>query len=370
MFGAGMIALLGFGWVAAQPARAEADRIPCSPESAPIEDPEFGLTPEFCAEWNPEYVFRGHRCCAKAVKKKKRRATWCAPDRVRVNFCHERTEFQVLYEDLVKTGKAGDILELISTDESQRRQQSFCSVNNGFLAWGRPILSTPSNRIQLRTPERCVNYGTDGMTGMLEWVGRKIATRYSAPEHQGVKLIVGDVSAPKGGCLSGRSGRRGHSSHTSGRDVDLGFLTVKEGRDSPVTFHQAFDARANWWLLKEIFKNPYACVKVVFLDRKMIAKLARTVGAEDPDWEKYRRFIRHVKFHKNHLHVRVGDGPGDPGCVPNPMPELETEEEDGEDTEAMDFLEQISHETAPLAPAPTPSPTHSMTPSATPQTNL
>jgi murein endopeptidase len=79
-------------------------------------------------------------------------------------------------------------------------------------------------------------------------------------------------------------------------------------------------------MVKNIFKNPYACVRVIFLDRKLISKL-RKAARDDDDWSKYGRFLRHVRGHKNHFHVRVGDHPGVPGCGPDAHPELEDEED-------------------------------------------
>jgi murein endopeptidase len=65
--------------------------------------------------------------------------------------------------------------------------------------------------------------------------------------------------------------------------------------------------------VKQIFHNPYACIKVIFFDRKQTNKLARA-AIGDPEWSKLRRFIQHVPGHRDHFHVRIGDGPGEPGC--------------------------------------------------------
>jgi murein endopeptidase len=225
----------------------------------------------------------------------------------------------------VKAGKLGDILDLISYDIGQKGAQSYCTVNNGFLAWGRRLIPSDVNKIVLRAPQRCTEFGTDPMIGMLEWLGREVARDYSSSEYEDTRLVIGDISAPRGGCLSGRGGRRGHLSHTTGQDVDISFLSAKEGKASPVNFHRQFDAKQNWYLLKKMLNNPYACVKVVFLDRRLISKLAKAAGV-DEDWGKYRRFVRHMPGHRNHFHVRVGEGPGAPGCVMDANPDLELEE--------------------------------------------
>ncbi len=295
--------------------------------------------PAFCADWNPEYAHRGHRCCYKVKPRKQKR---CAPERRGVNYCNDMTEEMRQYYDDASSGKLGDLLDVVSREIGNRGQQAYCDVNFGFLAYGRPMVPTSFNRIQLKSPDRCVYFGTDHMIAMLEWVGHKLAEQYPGTDGPVVKMQLGDISAPRGGCLWGRSGRRGHSSHTSGQDVDIGFLNVKDGRYSNV-FSKTFDPKPNWWLVKQFFKNPYACVKVIFLDRKLIAKLAKVAG-DDPDWLKYRRFIRHVKLHRNHYHIRIGDHPGEPGCEPGANPELETVEElDGEEDEMKDeYFEFVS----------------------------
>ncbi|MEK6705352.1 MAG: penicillin-insensitive murein endopeptidase [Bdellovibrionota bacterium] len=266
----------------------------------------------FCSEWNPEYPFNGHRCCAKINPMTNRKAKRCYRERYKVSYCDEMTPEQ----------KLG--LAVRHYDE-----QAYCGVTNGFLVNGKRLIQSQGNRIELRNPGRCTQFGTDNMIAMLKWLGSEVAKEYSAPEFSGVRLVVGDISSPRGGCLAGRAGRRGHASHTNGLDVDLAFLSVKPGGISPISFHNKFDVKSNWWLVKKIFENPYACIRVAFLDRTAIAKLAKSAKG-DAKWLEYKRFIRHVRGHKNHLHVRIGLGPGQPGCVANAHPELEAEDENNE----------------------------------------
>ena len=251
----------------------------CTPDSDDSSDLRDGLghpipgapTPraDFCAEWNPEFSYNGHRCCSMVMRAKVRRRRRASPkvcsrDRFKPNFCDEVTDEQRAYAEGVASGKIPDVLGLIGQEMGRRGDQAYCTVNNGFLAWGRPVLPNPLNRIELRMAYRCTNYGTDNMTGMVEWVGHQVSREYSDSPYAGVKMVVGDISAPRGGCLAGRSGPRGHASHTTGQDADIGFLMARAHRDSPVEFHTDFDAKTNWWFIKQFFKNPYACVKVIF----------------------------------------------------------------------------------------------------------
>jgi murein endopeptidase len=246
------------------------------------------------------------------------------------------TQSQKEYSALAEGGKLGDVLALIKQDQGKYGEQAICTVNNGFLAHGRRIVPNAQNRVLINSPGKCTNFGTDPMVAMLEWLGRIIGKGYSETPYLGVRLVLGDVSGPRGGSHYGPTGLRGHASHTNGQDADVGFLTVKAGQESPSKFTREFNSAGNWWMLKQIFKNPYACIKVIFLDRRHINALARFAGKE-PEWPTYKRFIRHMPSHKNHMHVRIGKGPGQPGCDLNSHPELEFEEDlDSSDESSVD----------------------------------
>lgn len=319
---------------AAEPAVDLPNILPPTPESPylPLSagEPDVG----FCAQWNPEWGLRGHGCCGdRRAYKSKIKSNRCSPRRWKSSFCDEMTEEQREYTRAALEGELGDLLDVITADMNRRiRNQAQCSVNNGFLSWGRRLIPSERNRVHLRTPFRCTDFGTDGMVGMLEWLGREIDSQYSAPEYSRVRMLVGDVSAPRGGCLSGRFGRRGHLSHMSGQDVDLGFLHAKPQQASPASFTKKFDPEANWWFVKRIFQNPFACVKLVLLDHRWIRKLEK-VARDDPMWSMVKPFIKHARHHKNHFHVRIGDFPGAPGCDTPPDPFLEEEEGDSAEPE-------------------------------------
>lgn len=329
---------------------------PCSPESDPTRESRKMLENfarpgdrlpsslpllDFCSEWNPEFPFNGHHCCRLLSNTHSRRARQsCYSHRPKAGYCEEMTDEQRDYIKNVESGKIPDILAYLS-QPANHQTQPYCTVNNGFLAHGRPIVPTSKNRIELKSPDRCTGFGTDGMVGMLEWVGRKINEKYSGPEYAGVRLVLGDVAAPRGGCLSGISGRVGHLSHTNGQDVDVGFLTARPRVRSPSAFVYDFDGKANWWMAKQLLTNPYACVKVIFLDRHDIRKLARAARG-DPDWARFGHYFRHMPGHKNHMHVRIGDAPGRNGCTAHP----ELEEGDEIDGDGFDVDEAFD----PLAP--------------------
>ncbi len=258
------------------------------------------------------------------------------------------TPLQKEYSALAEAGKLEDVFTLIKRDQGKYGDQAICSVNNGFLANGRRIVPTAQNRILINSPPKCMNFGTDPMVALIEWLGRIIGKGYSQKPYLGVRLVLGDVAGPRGGSHYGPSGRRGHASHTNGQDADIGFLTVKAGQETPSKFTREFNSAGNWWMLKQIFRNPYACVKVVFLDRQHINALAK-FAAKDFEWNIYRKFIRHMPGHKNHLHVRIGKGAGQPGCEPNAHPELELEED-------LEYIEESSGDEAKASTLVSPPP--------------
>ncbi len=324
-----------------------------APWSEPVAQDD-GLTPEFCQTWNPEFKHQGFLCCAdpkkmRARNRRGRSARLCDPRRNRQSYCSEMTPEQRRVVD----GGPSMVEELLTRLERRLSgvdEQAQCGPNTGFLAFGKPLLGTEENRVQIRSPERCTNFGTDSMVNLLDWLGKKVAVEYSEPEFSKVRLVVGDMAAPRGGCLAGAGGRRGHFSHTNGLDVDLTFLVAHKNRPSPVQFHQQFDAKVNWWLVKNLLENPFACVNRVFLDRRLIAKLDR-VAQNDPLWKESRKVFQHQRNHRNHFHIRLGLRPGAPGCQdPNlDEPEEELEQDLDSGLELPEVPRALASEEAPPA---------------------
>ncbi len=299
---------------------------------------------DFCSEWNPEFGYRGYRCCSNGAvsrglaaaprgRRGRRVANGCAPNRKKSTFCDEMTGPQREYIAGVKAGRI-DVLENIQKSIGSHGGQAFCSAGNGFLVEGRPLVPTENNRIELRNEARCANFGTDPLVGALEWAGREVKREYHEPEFKEARLIIGDIAAPRGGCISGRGGRRAHKSHTSGVDIDLAYFNPRASHQPEERFTRTFYVASNWWFLKKLFKNPVSCVKIIFVDRGHIRELER-YAKDDPEWPKLKRFVRHVRGHRDHFHIRFGSGPGAPGCSGNP--DLE-EDEDQSDEAAEGFM--------------------------------
>lgn len=294
-----------------------------------VTPPGEELDLDACEAWNPEFAGNGMRCCG--TLRGSRRQARCDVHRNRANYCGEITEDQKEYVDAVNSGKVGDLMDFLNAQAQRRPLQAMCSTNSGFLVRGRPIVPTADNIIQIRSPGRCTNYGTEPMVAMLEWLGRQIKKEFQ-PDYPRIHFLLSDVAAPRGGCLASAGGKRGHKSHSSGQDADIGFVTPIKNGPSPSELHKNLQPKPNWWFLKQLFHNPYACIRVIFLDHRQIARIAK-VASGDEDWPVIRKFLRHVRGHQNHFHVRIGDGPGQPGCVANSNPdeELRMEFENGDE---------------------------------------
>lgn len=276
-------------------------------------DDRGDLQPGFCRQWNPDFDYNGGRCAFNLTGISRKKVKGCNSSRRQFSYCGDMTPAQVSYSERIKHSREVDALTLIS-NSSHSDEQAFLSVNDGFLVEGRRVIPTPYNHLALRFPTRCTNFGTDPMAGMLEWLGHEIGRAFPGKKFSGVKLVIGDVAAPRGGCLWGHNQRVCHKSHKNGLDADVGYLLVRPGQSSPIEFHQIFDAKLNYWFLKKVFHNPYACIKFIFLDRRNIQKLAHVAG-NDPEWKVMRRFIQHAAGHHNHFHIRIGNAAGAPGCV-------------------------------------------------------
>jgi penicillin-insensitive murein endopeptidase len=159
-------------------------------------------------------------------------------------------------------------------------------------------------------------FGTDELVGALDRAATRLGERF-----RGARLPVGELSAERGGRI------RGHRSHQSGRDADIGFvLRDRRGRfaepDEFVDIGRGgvgvrepyaglrFDTAANLLVLEDLFTNPDIHVQFVFVSRGLAAQVlaaAERTGVARHTRERMRETMiqprRHA--HRNHFHVRV-----------------------------------------------------------------
>ncbi len=160
-------------------------------------------------------------------------------------------------------------------------------------------------------------YGTDESLAMVTWACARIVDMYPGT----VPVIIGDLSAEKGGRL------RPHSSHQSGRDVDIGYYF----RDNREVTHfedatrDSLDVEKTWTLIDLLLSTHQ--VEYLFIDRSLHEVLYReALGRGWTEEELGKVFeapvgkgkrtglIRHMKGHRHHLHVRFACPKGDERC--------------------------------------------------------
>jgi|GEM_PF-6557267 len=294
------------------------------PSSLAITSPLGVLSPEDgedwaeCAKHRDDFGELGFRCCPDEVSVKKSPLS----KRDSGSYCGEITAEQELFKKDVESGKIQDVLQYYVSRGLHADTQAKCGSRNGFLVGGLPILETPSNSVLLRNQHKCAHFGTNLILATIEWLGRRVTDHFKSQPYP-PKLVVGDLGRPKGGAIrSGHRGRMAHRSHQNGLDADLGFLTPI--KNAEWRFHSNFLVGANWWFLRRLAENPFACPMIVYLDRKHIRALKTYVDAhpsQTPLWNWYRTRLIHEKGHANHFHVRVVADSG--ACSPEELgPEL------------------------------------------------
>jgi len=160
-------------------------------------------------------------------------------------------------------------------------------------------------------------WGTQQIIEMIEKSAFEINQLFPAKD----RLLVGDISALKGGRISG------HGSHQNGLDVELafyrldgveqsadyrnGFLEnmVKKGKIS-----KNFDVVRNWELVKSLHR--FGRVNRIFIDKvikKELCKHAEFLGEKD-SYVDVLKSLRPYPYHGDHLHVRIECPENAPKC--------------------------------------------------------
>jgi len=173
---------------------------------------------------------------------------------------------------------------------------------------------------------RNYRFGTDELVDLIIGASRRVAEA-----HPGPRLSVADLSPLGGGHT------RQHSSHQSGRDVDLLFFeTDATGAPIETTSMRKFgrrgvsvddrwvkappvrfDVARNWELVKTLLTAPEADVQYIFISEPLAQLLldhARAIG--EPDWLVDLARIATMQPgdsspHDDHMHVRIFCSPTD-----------------------------------------------------------
>jgi penicillin-insensitive murein DD-endopeptidase len=159
-------------------------------------------------------------------------------------------------------------------------------------------------------------YGTWQLVQLTRRAARHVAERYP-----GSKLSTGELSAERGGRISG------HHSHRNGRDIDIGFYLTdeagtpaharafvhlrKSGKANFAGQVYYFDDARNWALLSRLVADEDARVQFVFVAESIQKRLLAQAARENASPDLIAR-ARAVMFqpkegnkHDSHFHVRI-----------------------------------------------------------------
>ncbi len=166
---------------------------------------------------------------------------------------------------------------------------------------------------QVMRPSRNRIYGHPDLIAFIRRLGQQSATR-------GEKLLIGDLSQPRGGPMS-----YGHGSHQSGLDVDIWFTQVPRQRSLswseteqlpmlPVILAEQGRLDSTRWSprLRDTLKLAAGMPEVerIFVNPIIKRALCRSQSG-DRDWL---RKLRPWWGHDEHFHVRLYCPAGSPAC--------------------------------------------------------
>lgn len=202
------------------------------------------------------------------------------------------------------------------------------AVTPGALSVGVPSAGTLEQGIQLppipSLYERIFPQFQYGSSQTIRELQTAIASFRQRYRYQGV-LVVSNLSQPGGGPFPP------HTSHQSGRDVDI-WLPALKGTYQPrhlVTDQKPRDAEINWFAAWGLVESLLATDQIVyiFLDQTRLPKLYEAgvqMGASPEllaqiQWQpnsaaRANAPVRHAAAHTGHIHVRFKCGPDETSC--------------------------------------------------------
>jgi murein endopeptidase len=144
-----------------------------------------------------------------------------------------------------------------------------------FNTWDFPLAKSP-NRGWRR-------WGTQKLVDRVQQLARSYAARFPGS----ARLVVGDLSRPKGGPFGRKYGGIGHASHQNGLDADI-YYPRKDGLETSPEKPGLIARGRSQWLVDHAARGA---------DRVFIGpntKLRRTTS-----------HVQYLAHHDNHLHLRI-----------------------------------------------------------------
>jgi murein endopeptidase len=143
-----------------------------------------------------------------------------------------------------------------------------------------PVTATSPNRAWRR-------YGTDRLIEVL----LRVAQEHAAAHPDAPRLVVGDLSRPRGGEFGRRYGGDGHRSHQNGLDADI-YYPRRDGRERIPTRVAQIDRRLAQELVDRFVR---AGAQYVFVGPR--------TGLRGPS-----KVVMALGNHDDHLHLRIRPG--------------------------------------------------------------
>lgn len=208
---------------------------------------------------------------------------------------------------------AGLRLRVFEHDD-ERPTRSIGAPNKGRLQHGLPM---PEGRYWELRERRTRTYGATNAIGAMVAAFTSYGEQFggAAPP-----VSVGEISGPRGGRANP------HSSHRSGRDVDLGYVLLPgtEREQWRQASAETFDVEKNWALIKALVATGE--VQTIFISSKL-QRLLQPVALADIGEEALGRYfwrpgggaeqdpiLRHEDGHRDHMHVRFRCESGNTRC--------------------------------------------------------
>jgi murein endopeptidase len=127
-------------------------------------------------------------------------------------------------------------------------------------------------------------YGTDRLVALVQ----RIAREFAAGHAEASRIVVGDLSLPRGGDFGRQYGGLGHGSHQNGLDVDV-FYPRKDRCECAPTRAAEVDQ-----VLAQDLVNRFVAAGASFV---FVGPHLHLTGP--------RRVVQKLAFHDDHLHVRI-----------------------------------------------------------------
>src|SRR3954470_4206178 len=158
-----------------------------------------------------------------------------------------------------------------------------------FTTWDFPLAVSPNAGWR--------RWGTAELVAEVQTIAADYQTRFG-PD---ARIVVGDLSRPRGGAFGEKFGGAGHASHQNGRDVDI-FYPRRDGLLRPAARPAQVDRMRAQWLVNRAARD----AQYVF------------IGIHVGLRRRFKRVQYLPLYHEDHLHVRIPQPPPPP---PAPLPD-------------------------------------------------